>query len=122
MRFQLIENNPQFPNDGETYWWWDTDRPAKDGQPFMAVECYVGKNPNQFIRCENMRLLFTDQAEYYAVCWRCHSIYSHMQWSGSTRGGPKWRERAYAYLAAHEATKGWCQFCDPVFGNGGWLE
>lgn len=125
-RFQLIVNNPAFPesleNEGPTCWYWDTARPLAVGdQPYMAVEVEIGKNPEQFIKCENMRLLFTDQAEYYAVCWRCYQIHSHQQWSGSTRSGPKWREHAYAYLAQHETEKGWCQFCDPIFGNGGWL-
>jgi hypothetical protein len=32
-------------------------------------------------------------------------------------------EEAYAgtILKKHEETKGWCEFCDPIFGNGGWI-
>ncbi len=120
-RFMPIENSAEFPNDSDTCWWWDTARPLKRGQPFMAVQTRCKHDPNNFMRCTDMRLLFTDQAEYFAVCQDCYSAYRGKQWSGSTRGGPQWRERAYAYLARHEATKGWCEFCDPVFGDGGWL-
>lgn len=87
--------------------------------PYTAVQAYCNKNPNDFTPIANMRLLFTDQAEYYAVCPDCHSAYSHMQWSGSTRNR-NWREDSQAYLEKHQNQKGWCEFCDPVLGHGGW--
>lgn len=136
-RFQLIENNPEFPNDGQTRWYWDTGRPTAEMSPgfimrhplrhplrkyhYVAVECSAGKDPNQFVRCHTMRLLFTDQAEFYVVCQRCYGIYNAMQWSGSTRGHSNWREISETVRVAHEAKKGWCEFCDPIFGNGGWV-
>ena len=67
-----------------------------------------------------MRLLFTDQAEYYAVCPDCYAAYAQMQWTGSTPGGSDWRQRAEAYRVRHESTDGRCEFCDPEIGNGGW--
>lgn len=121
MRFQLIENNSEYPNDDEACWYWDTERPLKGSQPFVAVKCYRSKDPNQFVRVEGLKLLFTDQAEYYAVCPNCRFAFSHMQWSGSTRKSG-WRERSQRYLKHHQKTKGWCEFCDPIFGNGGWRE
>jgi len=54
------------------------------------------------------------------VCLNCYDIYGHLQWSGSTRGGYNWRERAQEYLENHIKTKGWCEFCDEIFGLGGW--
>lgn len=119
-RFQLIADTPEFPNDGETCWYWDTARPAHDGQPFIAVQVYCGRDPNAFRRVEGLRLLFTDQAEYSAVCPDCYLIHAQQQWSGSTRGGAGWRARAERWLAEHQRVKGWCCFCDPIFGNGGW--
>lgn len=101
-------------------WWLDTARPIKEKPGYIAVECYKGKDPNDFVKHENMQILFTDQAEYYFVCQSCRSIYGSMQWSGSTRGGSGWRERANDRLKKHEESKGWCEFCDPIFGNGGW--
>jgi len=103
MRFVLIENNEDFPNDGETCWYWDTDRPVvgkrerKDGS-WIAVQCYCKKDPNQFRKIDNLRLLFTDQTEYYCVCPNCYDVYRRMQWSGSTHGGSGWRSRAENYL------------------------
>ena len=122
MRFIFIEGDSEFPNDGETCWYWDTKRPLKlkDGQPFIAVQCYCGIDPNDFVPIEGLRLLFTDQAEYYAVCSSCHFVYKYMQWSGSTRS-PGWREQSQQYLEEHQRERGWCEFCDPVFGNGGWV-
>ncbi len=123
-RFVLIENNPRFPNDGKTCWWWDTTRPyiGKDSiGPYIAVQTYVSKDPNQFIYIDGLRILFQDQAEYYFVCPSCYSANSRLQWSGSTHGGHGWRERAEAELAKWQNQKGWCEFCDPIFGNGGWL-
>lgn len=119
-RFQLISGNPEFPNDGETCWYWDTVRPATDGRLFIAVQSYCDKDPNAFVRVEGLCLLFTDQAEYYAVCPSCQVVFSDMQWSGSTRAAG-WRERSQRYLEMHQREKGWCEFCDPVFGDGGWV-
>jgi hypothetical protein len=48
-RFILIEDEPEFPIDDETCWYWDTHRPAEsktDRLPFVAVQCYPDKNPN----------------------------------------------------------------------------
>lgn len=104
----------------DTQWWLDTGRPIKEKPFFIAVECYKDKDPNDFVKCENMQILFTDQAEYYFVCKDCYSIYRGMQWSGGTRGRSGWRERAHERLEKHEQKKGWCEFCDPIFGNGGW--
>lgn len=75
--------------------------------------------PNDFVPVADLRLLYTDQAEYYAVCPDCYAVYSHMQWSGSTRA-QNWREDSQKYLKYHQKEKGWCEFCDPIFGNGGW--
>lgn len=124
MRFQLIEGHSEFPNDGHTCWYWDTARPARpiiqdDLLPYTAVQVYCDKNPNDFTYIPDLRLLFTDQAEYYAVCPDCHLVYRHLQWSGSTRNR-YWREQSQAYLEEHQAKKGWCEFCDPVLGHGGW--
>lgn len=123
-RFILIEDQPEdFPITDDTWWWWDTKRAAKGesfvGRPFVAKEVYKGDDPNDFVQCKNMTLLFTDQAEYYAVCQKCRVVYGHMQWSGSTYN-PNWRQRSQDYLEKHKAEKGWCEFCDPIFGNGGW--
>lgn len=127
-RFILIDDLPdEFPITDDTWWWWDTDRPFLPegkpyvGKPFIAKQTDKEKgDPNNFVRHENMALLFTDQAEYYAVCQRCRSIYAHMQWSGST-SAPNWRQRSQQYLRDHIAQKGWCEFCDRFFGNGGWI-
>ncbi len=119
-RFILITGDPTYPNDGETCWWWDTTRKLPGGSRFFAVQAYCGRDPNQFIRVEKLKLLFTDQAEYYAVCPDCYFTFSDMQWSGSTRGGVNWRQRAEAWLQRRQAQKPWCDFCDPIFGSGGW--
>ena len=103
----------------KTVWWLDSARPIEDKPGYIAVECYADKDPNDFVKCENMRILFNDQAEYYFVCRDCYSIYSSMQWAGGTRSSG-WRERSQKRLEKHEQTKGWCEFCDPIFGNGGW--
>jgi hypothetical protein len=120
---RFIKTTPEVVGEG-TYngseWWFDTARPINEPPGYIAVECYKDKNPNDFIKCDGMRLLFTDQAEYYFVCKDCYNIYSRMQWSGGTRSGVGWRERAENALQKHEHTKGWCEFCDPVFGNDGW--
>ena len=120
MRFVLIENDEEYANDGETCWYWDTKRPLEGKQPFVTVQCYCDRDPNQFVPVDDLRLLFTDQAEYYAVCPTCYYAYAHMQWSGSTCI-PEWREQSQKYLQKHQREKCWCEFCDPVFGNGGWV-
>jgi hypothetical protein len=126
MRFQLIENRNDFPNDGKTCWYWDTFRITPhlrgDGlDDYIAVQCYCDRDPNQYVPiiAEKMHLLFTDQAEYYCVCGRCYATYRHMQWSGSTFN-PNWRAESEEYLEYHQTKKRWCEFCDPIFGNGGW--
>lgn len=48
MRFLPIVDNPEFPADELTQWWWDTARPATDGQPYIAVQTYRDKDPNDF--------------------------------------------------------------------------
>lgn len=120
-RFVLIENNPAFPANEKTCWYWDTERrlTLKDDHPFVAKQCYTDRNPNDFIRHSEMALLFNDQAEYYAVCLDCKAIYGGMQWAGSTRA-PNWQKDSAEYLEEHIEKKGWCEFCDPIFGNGGW--
>lgn len=124
-RFRVIEGDPEFPNDGDTCWYWDTQRPVgpaereKPEWPFIAVQVHCGKDPNLFVRVGGLRLLFTDQAEYYAVCPQCYFLFHDMQWSGSTRS-PNWQSDSARYLTFHQEEKGWCQFCDPIFGNGGW--
>ncbi len=128
MRFILIENNNDFPNDGETCWYWDTNRLVPEANrdnpewPWIAVQCYCGKDPNNFVQIEpeKFRILYTDKAEYYFVCPNCYDAYCRMQWSGSTRGPGNWRERAEREKEIHAHKKGWCEFCDPVFGSGGW--
>jgi len=113
-------DNPEFPSDDRTCWYWDTNRPLEGEQPYIAVECYSDRNPNEFVFVEGLRLLFTDQAEYCAVCPNCYVAFANMQWSGSTHS-PGWREQSHEFLERHQRDKGWCEFCDPVFGNGGWL-
>ena len=119
-RFVPIENNPEYPADEFTRWYWDTERPLFPG-PYIAVQCYADRDPNAFVKLEKMWLLFTDQAEYYCVCLDCFAMHRYGQWSGSTRGGPNWRKNAEDYLERHIEQKGWCEFCDPCFGNGGWM-
>lgn len=122
MRFLLMPAPPEGhePED-DTRWWYDTRRPLEDpAQPFMAVQTEGDKDANDYRHVSDMRLLFNDAAEYYAVCADCRSVYGGMQWAGSTRGGHGWRGRAADFLEKHASEKGWCQFCDPVFGNGGW--
>lgn len=120
---RFIKTTPAIIGEG-TYdgseWWLDTARPINEEPGYVAVECYKDKDPNDFVKCESMQLLFTDQAEYYFVCRDCKSIYGNMQWSGSTRALSGWREMAQYNLEKHENAKGWCEFCDPIFGNGGW--
>lgn len=105
------EPNVRYPEYSQLCWL-DTERNKRMLLP-------INKDPNQFIRHTHMRLLFTDQAEYHVVCFNCYSLYQQMQWSGSTRN-PGWRDQSGRYLAEHIETKGWCEFCDPIFGNGGW--
>lgn len=108
----------------ETQWWYDTNRPFKNNiqdekQKYIAVQTYKGKDPNNFIKHQHLNLLFTDQAEYYAVCDDCYSIHRRNQWSGHTRNS-NWRRDSQRFLDKHTKLNGWCQFCDPIFGNGGW--
>lgn len=113
-----VEIGEDFTTD--TKWWLDTERPLhNDPQKFKAVQTEADKNANDFVRVEGLRLLFNDQAEYYAVCESCHAQHKHGQWFGSTRSSG-WRKRSEEYLILHQTEKGWCQFCDPIFGNGGW--
>lgn len=122
-RFVLIEDEEQFPVKEETCWYWDTERPTPSkSYPYIARQCYRDRNPNDFIRHKEMALLFTDQQEYYAVCLDCRAIYGNMQWSGSTCGSSDWRKRANDFLQEHINLKGWCEFCDPIWGNGGWIK
>jgi hypothetical protein len=120
-RFVLIENNDEFPNNGRTCWWWDTERPLENAlyQPYVAVQQYVGTDPNNYVRHAFMMVLFTDQAEYYVVCEDCYQANKGKQWSGSKKN-PNWESDSHKTLRVHIKTKGWCEFCDPVFGNGGW--
>lgn len=103
-----------------TQWWLDTHRAYDGVQLYVAVETEMDKNPNDYIKVDKMRTLFTDQCEYYHVCGPCYSLHSRQQWSGSTRSRGDWRGEAEAELKYHTDVKGWCQFCDPIFGNGGW--
>lgn len=124
-RFILITDQPEeFPITEKTQWWYDTARPISSGapfigQPFIAVEVYIDKDPNDYVPIGDMTLLYTDQAEYYVVCIDCFDTYCDMQWSGSTSSFG-WVKASQEYLAEHANKKGWCQFCDPVFGSGGW--
>lgn len=122
-RFVKLDAPPEgFEAYEGTVWWSDTGRPLKEGG-FVAVQTYEDKDPNHFVPCGGaMSILFTDAAEYYFVCMSCRAAYAHMQWSGSTRGRDDWRERAQRKLEFHIRKKGWCEFCDPVFGNGGWSQ
>ena len=121
-RFTLMKDPPEGETTDPRYaWWFDTRRPLDDpAQPYMAVQTRADQDANDYVLVENLTLVFQDQAEYYAVCPNCRSIYGSTQWSGSTRVGPDWRERAQAWLEKYQREKGWCQFCDPVFGSGGW--
>jgi hypothetical protein len=126
MNKRFIKTTSEEVGEGEdpildTQWWLDTMRPIKEKPFFVTVECYKDKDPNDFVKCEGMQILFNDQAEYYFVCKDCYNTYRGMQFSGSTRGGSGWRERAEKKRDKHEQTKGWCEFCDPIFGNGGWI-
>lgn len=123
-RFVICDPLPgDCKNDDRTQWWYDTERPLPDDPDYeyVAVQQYRDSDPNDYVRIEGkMALLFTDQCEYYVVCQGCRSLYGSMQWSGGTRAGHDWRERAEAFREKHQREKGWCEFCDPVFGNGGW--
>jgi len=40
-RFILTENDPRFPVEDDTCWYWDTRCPlVKMDQPYIAVQCY----------------------------------------------------------------------------------
>ena len=103
----------------KTDWWLDTHRHINEPQKYISVQTEQGKDPNNFVKHDKLHLLFTDQAEYYAVCDDCRSAYMGLQWSGST-SSCGWKEKSEKYLEEHTAKKGWCEFCDQIFGNGGW--
>lgn len=103
-----------------TEWWLDTNRPIKQTPGYIAVEAEIGKDPNNFVKHTSLSILFNDAAEWYYVCSECYYTHSRSQWCGSTRGTLGWRERAENGRQEHQETKGWCEFCDPIFGNGGW--
>lgn len=103
-----------------TDWWLDLKRPIKDPPGFIAVQTHKGNDPNDFVKCDQMFILYNDQAEYYFVCSSCYNKYKSLQWAGSTKASTGWRERSIKNLEKHHQQKGWCQFCDPIFGNGGW--
>ncbi len=107
------------PSITPTKWWLDTLRPINEKPGCIAVQTEADKDPNDFIKVNEMRLLFNDQAEYYAVCVDCFNAHHDKQWCGSSRS-PNWKEKSEEYLKKHFRTKSWCEFCDPVFGNGGW--
>jgi len=125
-RFKLLAAPPfGFPPDAETRWWLDTARPTEPAPPdfyqFIAVQVRAALDPNNFRRIEGeLALLFTDEAEYYAVCSNCHLTHAEGQWTGGTEGRPGWRLKSEIYRLKHQQEKGWCEFCDPIFGNGGW--
>lgn len=127
-RFIPCDDVPEKDRSCETKWWYDTWRPLTQdesvesgGLRYVAVETYADKDPNNYRHIQpEMCLLFTDQQEYHVVCKDCRLVYGGMQWSGSTRGGPNWRQEAEDHRQEHQRVKGWCEFCDPIFGNGGW--
>lgn len=121
-RFVLMATPPEGEeSDDRTLWWFDTNRPLDDPkQPYMAVQTYADKNANDYVQIDNLTLVFQDPLEYYAVCRDCYFTYSDTQWCGNSRGAHGWRERAEKWLEKYQREKGWCQFCDPVFGGGGW--
>lgn len=108
-------------DDAETRWWYDHWRPLNDqAQPYMAVQVYAQRDPNAYVPImAEMCLLFIDQAAFYIVCAGCYDRFCADQWSGSTHGGSGWQANAEKVRQQHERLKGWCEFCDPVFGNGG---
>jgi len=119
---EAIGEEPDWSELYPTKWWLDTERPLPDGDPqkYIAVQTEGDKDPNNFVKVGDMRVLFTDQCEYYFVCNPCFNIHYDQQWSGSTRGSLNWRKEAIEECAQHSNQKGWCEFCDPIFGNGGW--
>ena len=130
IRFILIEHLSDFPDDGKTCWYWDIARQIdtfdsgqpidKSNQPYIAVQCYKDRNPNKYIKHNRLMILYTDQAEYYFVCSNCYYANITKQWSGNTRM-PDYRAMSLIELKKHTEEKGWCEFCDPCFGSGGWL-
>lgn len=117
---ETVDEEPDRPGSTETEWWLDLHRPIKEAPGFIGVQTYKGQDPNDFALCYEMRIIFNDQAEYYFVCKNCFYDYKDMQFTGSTKASPGWRDRAQKRLQEHESKKGWCEFCDPIFGNGGW--
>lgn len=121
-RFLPAPTPQEYENDTDTHWYYDLNRPRDDyEQPYVLVQVRFGQDPNDFQPVEGqMYLLFTDQCEYCAVCPTCYHAHQHQQWSGSTRGSSDWKRQAENYLEDHQKRKGWCEFCDEIFGNGGW--
>jgi len=123
-RFVLIEDDQDFPSNEKVCWWWDKHRSLKGislHQPFVAMQQYVGTDPNNYVHHTELYLLFTDQVEWYIVCRKCYEANRSKQWSGSAENR-NWEEESRLALRAHKSTKCWCEFCDPVFGNGGWAK
>lgn len=111
-------------SDYPTKWWFDTERPLPlseqtDTQKFRAVETEPDKDPNNFVKHEKLYNLFNDQAEYYHVCQDCYLTFRSIQWCGYTKMN-NWKQKSGKDLEYHTLKKGWCEFCDPIFGNGGW--
>jgi hypothetical protein len=67
-----------------------------------------------------LRLLFQDEAEWYFVCETCLEEFHDMQWAGSTKGLPGWRQAAIIELEHARIRRDPCQFCGKG-GNGGWM-
>ncbi len=99
------------------YGWWDT---KTNEILFTTDDDGIIMDPNQAVIYEELFLLFTDQAEYFTVCDDCHALYRSTQWSGSTCN-PNWQEKSQRFLEWRMKNRPWCQFCDPIFGNGGWI-
>lgn len=92
----------------------------KNTETGTILLCEDDKDPNKATWLEHLFLLFTDQAEYYAVCHNCYLAYRNMQWSGSTNARG-WRLSSQKYLQFRLKERAWCQFCDGEMGSGGWV-
>lgn len=125
MRFIRIQDHDKYPEDGGSVWYWDTGRPTPhlegDGlDDYVAVQVRKGKDPNRkVVYHNNLRLLFEDGTKYFAVCMPCYYGFAFGQWKG-TGIDSEWRDKSGRYLKYHQDVNGWCEFCDPVFGTGGW--
>ena len=125
MRFVLIQDRDEYPISETTRWYWDTGRPiihqSGDGfNDYLAVQVRADRDPNrQVVYQRDLRILYRDANEYYFVCVPCFYGYVNLQWTG--RGAdPYWLDKSNEALREHQKINGWCEFCDPVFGNGGW--